>query len=802
MFPLKRYFAWFSLAGMVLVGTALAYLYRSSAVMMIQSVSERRGEEYNLLLVHLMEHHMPTLERQVLISPSQIRGQLDALDGVFKKNLEKLPLLKVKIYTLDGITAYSTDRSEIGQPIEDHREFQKALSGRMVVQFVGEKHLTRFSSQVSTEHAVEIFSGLRNQEGTIATVAEFYIDARESFTIIDRYQVWMVAQITGILVLLYLILFLLIRHADKILGQQHETIQEEMQDHARMAQALLDSEYRQRLITDALPVLIAYVDRDLRFRFANRTYHDWFNRPPWELVGKRLDEIPELDELARLAVHIGLDISTAREVCFESFVTTQGGLRRDVHATFLPHLTPEGELLGFFSLVQDVTSQKQAEKTLRRAQGELEAKVFERTQELSEEVAERRLSEARILASQTALKAMYNITSSQDASFSEKVRNLIEFGTHHFEMPSGVLLSFDGDNMEVRFAFSDQPGLEPGLVLSIDPDLLNLGAEPVAISGENPSEYEGRACHKKFGSKSFLGARVEVHGQPYGLLGFVSPDARPQGFSPTDREIIRLMAQWIGGEIARLRTDTALREAKARAEEASQVKSEFLATISHELRTPLNAIIGFSDLMLMKTFGPLGHDNYEEYLRNIHDSGQHLLKIINDILDVSKIEAGMLELQEEVFDIVEAGLEAIRLTEHKAKECQLSLLSDFPKLQLILKGDRRRIMQILLNLISNAVKFTPAGGQITLSVKRLEDGRIQVAISDTGIGMSPKDIEKALTPFGQVDSKLSRHQEGTGLGLPLTKSLAELHQADFEISSTPWVGTKVTVTFPPERLRG
>jgi PAS domain S-box-containing protein len=799
MFPLKRYFAGFGLAGMVIAGTALAFLYRSAAEDMIREAAISRGHEYNLLLIHLIEHHIPTLERQVLISPSQMRSQLDSMDATLKKSLPQLPLLKVRIFTLDGIVAYSTDRAEIGQPTDDHKEFQKSLRGKPDISFIGTREFQRFGVPVHSQYTVETFSPLHNNEGSVSAIAEFYIDISQSFAQFDRHQFRMILQIAASLGLLYAVLFLMVRQADRILKQQHQTIQEEMRDHARMAQALLDSEHRQRLITDALPVLIAYVDRDLCFRFANRTYHDWFGRPPWELAGKRLDEIPELEELARLAVHIGLDVATAQEVCLESRVATQGGRYRDVHATFLPHMTPEGDVLGFFSLVQDVTSQKLAEKTLRRAQGELEAKVAERTLELSQEIAERRLSEARILASQAALKAMYNITSSQEAGFSEKVRDLIEFGTHHFEMQNGVLAHLDGQRFEIQFAISKQSGLIPGHTFSLDEPFLMNSPEPVAVSGEDDGEWQGSACHKLFGFKSFLGARVDVGGQVYGFLAFASPDVRLQGFRPTDREIIRLMAQWIGAEIARLRTDTALRDAKERAEEASKVKSEFLATISHELRTPLNAIIGFSDLMMMKAFGPLGHENYEDYLHSIHDSGQHLLKIINDILDVSKIEAGMLDMHEEVFDLVQAGHEALRLTEHKAQESQLHLSADLPDAPLSLFGDRRRIMQIFLNLLSNAIKFTPAGGKITLSMQVLDDGRVRMSISDTGIGMTLKDIEKALTPFGQVDSKLSRRQEGTGLGLPLTKSLAELHKADFDIISTPWVGTKVIVTFPADR---
>ncbi|CAA6604646.1 putative Histidine kinase [Rhodospirillaceae bacterium LM-1] len=801
MFPLKRYFALFGLAGVLLASVGLGLFYRNMAMALVQEAAARRAQEYNVLLLHLIEHHMPGIDRQVLISPSQMKGNLDGLDVMLKANLSKLPLLKVKIFTLDGIIAYSTDRSEIGRPVENHKEFQKALSGNAATSFIGAVDFLRFGKPARSKYAIETYNPLLNNEGNIATIAEFYIDATDSFSFAEQHQSRIILGIIAIMVVLYLALFLLVRHADRIMKNQHETIQEEMNDHARMAQALLDSEHRLRMITDALPVLIAYVDRDLRFRFANRAYQDWFRRPPWELSGKRLDELPEMSDLARLAVHIGLDAGSAQDVCLESYVFTHDGKRREVHATYLPHLSPEGTALGFFSLVQDVTSQKEAEKTLRRTHGELEAKVIERTQELSQEIAERRLSEARILASQTALKAMYNITSSQDASFADKVKNLIEFGIHHFEMTSGALVKIEGRQLGIQFSHSPEPELAPGHAIMLDDPLMQEALQSEDSVTDAASGLIGHVCRQQFGFKSYLGARVEAGGQVYGVLAFASRDERPQEFRPTDREIIRLMAQWIGGEIVRVQFDAALRDAKERAEESSQVKSEFLATISHELRTPLNAIIGFSELMMMRAFGPLGHENYEEYLGNIHNSGQHLLKIINDILDVSKIEAGQLGLQEEPFDLAEAGRESLRLTEHKAREGSLQMSSNLPDEPLILQGDRRRILQILLNLLSNAIKFTPAGGQISLSMTVLDDKRVRIAITDTGIGMAPKDVEKALTPFGQVDSKLSRSQEGTGLGLPLTKSLVELHQADFEIISTPWVGTKILITFPASRLK-
>lgn len=239
--------------------------------------------------------------------------------------------------------------------------------------------------------------------------------------------------------------------------------------------------------------------------------------------------------------------------------------------------------------------------------------------------------------------------------------------------------------------------------------------------------------------------------------------------------------------------------AKERAEVANRVKTEFLANMSHELRTPLNAIIGFSDVMISSLFGKL-NSHYDEYAHNIRDSGLHLLGVINDILDVSRVETGNLEIRSEKMTVETLVEAALRLVRDRAHAGDLKLIKDIePRLPGV-NVDNQRMKQILLNILSNSVKFTPEGGSITISAKRANDGGLIISIKDTGIGIAEEDIEIALTPFGQVDGRLQRKYEGTGLGLPLTKNLIELHSGTMEIKSNPKVGTTVILTLPPERV--
>lgn len=248
------------------------------------------------------------------------------------------------------------------------------------------------------------------------------------------------------------------------------------------------------------------------------------------------------------------------------------------------------------------------------------------------------------------------------------------------------------------------------------------------------------------------------------------------------------------------RTIDELKRAKTAAEAASQAKTAFLGNMSHELRTPLNAVIGFSEILTQELFGPLGDARYKDYAADILASGKHLLSLVNDLLDHTRIEAGRIDLIETEIDIHEHCAAALRMMTERATAGDVTLGIDIPDDLPELIADERVLRQILLNLLNNAVKFTPAGGRVTLAVRIEQDGRLALSVIDTGIGMKKEDIPRALEPFVQLHHHLSKSYGGAGLGLPLVQALMRLHGGSVTIESAENAGTTVTVRFPRQRL--
>ena len=252
----------------------------------------------------------------------------------------------------------------------------------------------------------------------------------------------------------------------------------------------------------------------------------------------------------------------------------------------------------------------------------------------------------------------------------------------------------------------------------------------------------------------------------------------------------------------RKQMEFSMKLAKEQADAANQAKSAFLANMSHELRTPLNAIIGFSEMMMRETFGPLGHEKYTEYLGDVHLSARHLLEIINEVLDMSKIEAGKIELDEQEVDLTSLIESVVRIMTSRVLDNGLKIKQiktpNLPRLY----SDPRLIRQILINLITNAVKYSTNGGLIKVETSNSDDNEIVITVSDQGVGIPADRLQEAMEPFGQIhDPAQSSAYQGTGLGLPLAKAMSEIHGGDLRLESKENEGTVVTVLFPPERAR-
>ncbi|MBC7906268.1 MAG: PAS domain-containing sensor histidine kinase, partial [Rhodospirillaceae bacterium] len=356
-------------------------------------------------------------------------------------------------------------------------------------------------------------------------------------------------------------------------------------------------------------------------------------------------------------------------------------------------------------------------------------------------------------------------------------------------MGQGVVV-FDGAeglvalNRQARFMLDlPEGGFLPGQA-TLEAVLLHL-----AIQGEFGRGNSLAKAARRLGRLRRIPDQVFEHARPNGWVLEVRSTAMPGGgliltFTDiTDRK----------------KVEDTLRESMEAAERGNRAKATFLANISHELRTPLNAIIGFSELIKHEIFGPMEPQSYRTYVDDIHESGMHLLELINDILDMSKAEAGMTDLVDALVDISAIIRSSVRMMTRRATANGVELIEQLPDDLPYLRADERRVRQIVLNLISNAVKFTDEGGTVTLAAEVVPDG-FKITVTDTGIGMTAEELERVMEPFVQADTRLSRKYEGTGLGLPLTKALVVAHGGTISLSSAPDEGTIVVVTFPPARI--
>jgi PAS domain S-box-containing protein len=407
----------------------------------------------------------------------------------------------------------------------------------------------------------------------------------------------------------------------------------------------------------------------------------------------------------------------------------------------------------------DRLARKEAEQALLRSKGELEVRVAQRTAELEQ------LNED-LQKREHHLKAIISGVIDGIITIDEK----------------GIVLSLN-PAAEGLFQYQekDAVGRNVTMLMQDDAALAHNRAVQAYLGGAEP---------KAVGIDREVTAKRK-DGSLFPMSIAVSEVKTEDGSLFT--AIVRDIAQ-------RKKAEEALKRAADEARAASRTKSDFLANMSHELRTPLNAIIGFSDTIEAQIFGPLENAKYLEYIGDIKASGEHLLSVIGDILDVSRIETGKMEVVEEPVDFKDAINGALRLVRERAKGEQIIIEVDISDELPRFLGDERRFKQIMLNLLSNAIKFTLSGGRVAISVEPQKNGGLEVVVSDTGIGMTKKELAKALQPFGQVDSAMAKRYPGSGLGLPLVKGLSELQGGVFSITSEKGKGTRAAISFPKERV--
>ncbi len=486
------------------------------------------------------------------------------------------------------------------------------------------------------------------------------------------------------------------------------------------------------------------IDREFHFRFVSERIFEMIGVPARFLLGQvlnvcgRFDGFPE----SNYAGHPSREaMSPFRNVHYE--MQTADGERRLFRLSGVPIFESDtGQFLGFRGIAHDMSVQAMAE--------------------------------ARVFAAQTRLV------------------DAIE------SIPQGFAL-FDGSDILLlcNSAYDE-------LLTGSNGQTLVLGTRYAEIL--KSSANAGRFSGTNEETAAFMAACIDHHRQVTERFEFQLSDGRWVLKSVDRTGDGGLVEVWDDiTEIKQREASLRLAEEKTRraldlAEAGNRVKAEFLATMSHELRTPLNAIIGFSEIIKDEIYGPTGHASYKEYAADIHSSGTHLLSIISDILEFSKIEAGKLQLSETIVNLRSILETSIRIIEARAQQGAVKLNIELPADLPRLKADETRLKQIVINLLSNAVKFTPSGGTVRLSATADQKDGCRFVVSDTGIGMAPEDIPLALAPFGQIESQLSRRFEGTGLGLTLAKTLVEAHGGLLTLESAPNVGTTVTVSLPASRV--
>ncbi|MFQ5776259.1 MAG: PAS domain S-box protein, partial [Kiloniellaceae bacterium] len=551
--------------------------------------------------------------------------------------------------------------------------------------------------------------------------------------------------------------------------------------------ALQEREQRIRAIMDNVDDALLTIDTRGLIESVNPATERLFGYSAEELIGRNVSVLMAAPERSQHDAHIHRYLESGKARILGVAGREVLGRRKDGSVVPVELAVSEMRHGGrhlFIGAMRDIAARKQAEEALRQKTGFVE---------LSKVVA-------------AAANEATTVEQALQVSLDEICRHtgwpvghfylLAEDGSEDLE-PTNIWHIDDPDRFEAFRSVTMSTRFAPGV--GVPGRVLERRAPVWVADNTKDGAFPCVRLADRVGVRAAFAFPLTIGPLVVGVLEFFSD--RPCEPDQMTLDVMTHVGTQLGRVIERARAQRRLLAAKEAAEYANRAKGEFLATMSHELRTPLNAIIGFSDLMAREMLGPLGHPSYKDYAGDISASGSHLLNIINDILDVSKAEAGRITLSDDTVDLAEIIEACLRLVRSRAEEKGLVLEVDLPAQPMRMRADQRRLKQILLNLLSNAVKFTPQG-RVTVRLRGDHKKGATIQVIDTGIGITEADLARVFEPFTQADSTLSRSQEGTGLGLPLSRALTKLHGGRLVVESAFGKGTVATVHLPAERLLG
>lgn len=753
MYRLVRHFSIASALVIVLFSAVLGYFLHGKMMDEMVLDTEQRNASIARSFANTLGPNLKQFFDQAQAMPlDQLIGSDDyaSLDDYFHLATTGLEVLKIKLYLLDGLTVYSSERAQLGEDKFTNPGFQRALGGAVASDLVFRSQFNAFEGLIEDRDLVASYVPIRYAGKTVG-VLELYADVTSTVGRIKAATLELLVLLGVLFGLLFLVLYAIVRRADGILKKQYADKQHEIEERRQVEAALLDSENRLQSFLSAASEWLWETDENHKFTYYSDRVEDILGVKIEDLIGKTRDGIlntgVETDQ-KKWQAHLA-DLQAHQP--FRDFIYALGGVSKltYIRVNGVPIFDADGVFKGYRGTGNNVTDLILAEQDRIRSEQQFSLAF--------------RASPALLAISGINTDIYHNVN----------------------EMWVETL----GYTREEAIGKTSQ---ELG-VWADSKDRVRLVNEITEHGRLNAFEAKLRTHSGEIRDFLINGEVIAFDGEDRLMLV-------AQDITERKREEVMLQAAHDVME-ARVRERTRdLVVAKESAEMASRAKSEFLANMSHELRTPLNAIIGFSDIIKHEMFGKIGPDTYLDYAGHIKSSGEHLLTLINDILDVSAIEAGKFEMHEEDVSIQAVTDACLRLVNERAKknsiQIECAIADNLPNLI----GDERRIKQVLINLLSNSVKFTPRGGHVLVSARLDGRGGMILSVKDTGIGIAKEDIPKVLSPFGQVDSSLARQYEGTGLGLHLSRTFIELHGGKLVIESEVGKGAEVSAHFPPGRM--